>query len=121
MSFGQTGPPASTKQVAYLQSLLQNEGFDTFREARHHFDLTQRQAGGKFTTREASELIDRLVNGTPDEEPAPRSKSSAKEPEAASNADEKLAASQELLLRGIPAHLLVAELERRGYTVRHPA
>src|SRR5215218_9261898 len=62
MAFGQaSGPPASAKQIAYLASLLQDAGYDTFREARHPFGLTQRQAGGKFTTSEASHLIDRLL------------------------------------------------------------
>ena len=65
MALGQSGPPASAKQVAYLQALLEKAGFATFREARHPFGLTQRQAGGKFSKQEASELIDRLVNGMP--------------------------------------------------------
>src|SRR4051795_7150974 len=61
MAFGQqSGPPASPKQVAYLLSLLQADGYD-FATGRHHFGLTQRQARGKFTTSEASELIDRLL------------------------------------------------------------
>ena len=64
MSFGkQSGPPASSKQMSYLLSLVQKEGFTDFREARHPLGLTQRQAGGKFTIGEASALIDRLVNG----------------------------------------------------------
>ena len=62
MAFGQaSGPPASAKQIAYLASLLKDAGYETFREARHPFGLTQRQAGGKFTTSEASHLIDRLL------------------------------------------------------------
>ena len=43
MPFGQTsGPPASTKQIAYLKSLLRAEGHDDFRTARHVYGLTQR-------------------------------------------------------------------------------
>ena len=60
MAFGQAaGPPASAKQIAYLESLLKQKGHDSFRDARHPLGLTQRQAGGKFTKQEASELIDR--------------------------------------------------------------
>jgi hypothetical protein len=70
MAFGQaSGPPASAKQLAYLASLLKDAGYETFREARHPFGLTQRQASGKFTTREASHLIDRLLGNV--EEPDP--------------------------------------------------
>ena len=62
MSFGkQSGPPASDKQVAYLLSLLRQAGHEGFREARHPLGLTQRQAGGKFSGREASALIDQLL------------------------------------------------------------
>ena len=61
MAFGQAaGPPASAKQIAYLESLVKQAGHDSFRDARHPLGLTQRQAGGKFTKQEASELIDRL-------------------------------------------------------------
>ena len=68
MAFGQqSGPPASPKQIAYLKSLLQAAGHDDFRTARHEFGLTQRQAGGKFTTGEASALIDRLTGVEPTE------------------------------------------------------
>ena len=64
MAFGQqSGPPASAKQLAYLLSLVQGAGHDGFRDARHPLGLTQRQAGGKFTSGEASELIDRLLAG----------------------------------------------------------
>ena len=70
MAFGQaSGPPASAKQVAYLASLMKDAGYDTFREARHPFGLTQRQAGGKFTTSEASHLIDRLLGNVEELDP----------------------------------------------------
>lgn len=63
MSFGQSGgPTASAKQLQYLESLLAKAGYASFREARHPLGLTQRQAGGKFTTKEASDLIDQLLN-----------------------------------------------------------
>ena len=66
MSFGrQSGPPASAKQVKYLLSLIEKDGHTGFRDARGPLGLTQRQAGGKFTKGEASELIDRLLEAVP--------------------------------------------------------
>ena len=62
MAFGQSsGPPASAKQMQYLEALVGKAGFSTFREARHPLGLTQRQAGGKFSTNEASALIEQLL------------------------------------------------------------
>ncbi len=62
MAFGQSsGPQASAKQLQYLESLLGKAGYASFREARHPLGLTQRQAGGKFSTAEASALIDQLL------------------------------------------------------------
>ena len=61
MAFGQaTGPAASMKQIQELEGLLEARGFDSFKEARHPFGLTQRQASGKFTVDEATALIERL-------------------------------------------------------------
>ena len=119
MSFGQqSGPPASQKQVAYLKSLLQKAGFEDFRSARHTYGLTQRQAGGKFTTREASALIDQLLgNDTSDDDggtatlPMSGERVRAEAVQADARAD---------LLRGLPAELLAAELERRGWQVAPP-
>ncbi len=120
MSFGQqSGPPASQKQVAYLKSLLQKAGFEDFRAARHTYGLTQRQAGGKFTTREASALIDQLLGNETTEDdgamptlPVTGERVRAETVHADARAD---------LLRGLPAELLVAELERRGWQVAPPA
>jgi hypothetical protein len=113
MSFGQqSGPPASPKQVAYLKSLLRAAGHDDFRTARHEFGLTQRQAGGKFTTREASELIDRLTGAEPAEPTAA--------PDLTAPQREDLEDSRRALLRGVPADLLGEELTRRGWTVTPP-
>ena len=62
MSFGQSnGPAASAKQLQYLEALVAKAGYDSFREARHPLGLTQRQAGGKFSTFEASALIEQLL------------------------------------------------------------
>lgn len=116
MAFGQpSGPPASHKQVALLKSLLEAAGHDDFRTARHEFGLTQRQAGGKFTVQEASELIDRLQGIEPTE--APPAIGSAEQ--AAELADE-LALTRDNVLRGMPADLLAHELERRGWIVIPP-
>ena len=120
MSFGQqSGPPASPKQISYLKSLLQAAGHDDFRTARHEFGLTQRQAGGKFTSREASALIDRLLGNEPSEPPAVAGRAAAETPERAAQADQ-LDRTRSDMLRGMPADLLATELERRGWTVSPP-
>jgi hypothetical protein len=49
------------RQIEELSMLFERAGFTSFREARHPYGLTQRQAGGKFTVDEANELIDRLT------------------------------------------------------------
>lgn len=65
MSFGQSnGPTASAKQLQYLEALLGKAGYASFREARHPLGLTQRQAGGKFSTSEASALIEQLLGSS---------------------------------------------------------
>lgn len=113
MAFGQqSGPPASPKQIAYLKSLLQAAGHDDFRTARHEFGLTQRQAGGKFTTGEASALIDRLTGVEPTE---PQAAPDLTEPQRR-NLDD----SRRALLQGIPAELLADELTRRGWIAMPP-
>ncbi|MDQ3738717.1 MAG: hypothetical protein M3337_06070 [Actinomycetota bacterium] len=110
MSFGQqTGPPASDKQVQYLVALVQKAGYTDLREARHPLSLTQRQARGKFTRQEASELIERLlgedsVDVAGAEPPRP--------PEPA-----RPATPSGRTLRQLPLERLVAELERRGFKV----
>ena len=122
MALNASGPPASVKQVAYLASLLEKAGYASFREARHPFGLTQRQAGGKFTVQEASGLIDQLLNTdvSPDAPPA------AGDPFLATDAvtdaaNEKVRATQATMLRGVPADLLSDELLRRGWSVRAPS
>lgn len=108
MAFGQQqGPPAFPRQIEELLGLLRDAGYSDFRDARHPFDLTQRQAGGRFTRDEAEALIERL-RGTEDSAPP-------------TNMDQspKLAAGQNLL-RLIPPEQLAAELERRGWVVIAP-
>jgi hypothetical protein len=118
MSFGrQSGPPASAKQVDYLRSLVEKAGHTGFRDARGPLGLTQRQAAGRFTKGEASELIDRLVNGPDAGDGGTAASADVPDPESAA---ERLEAEQAALLRGMPAGLLAAELERRGWTVTSP-
>lgn len=109
VSFAQQGPPASAKQVAYIQSLLRKAGYDDFRTARTEYRLTQRQAKGKFTKLEASALIDRLTS-TDDDNPTV---SISEEPDS-------LGSAQALLIRGFPADVLADELRRRGWMVGEP-
>lgn len=115
MAFGQTsGPPASPKQIAYLSSLLDEAGYGTFREARYQLGFTQRQANGKFTRSEASELIDQLLDGSIGDAGDDHRAAAA---ERATRAHEE---SQARLVAGLPAELMVGELERRGWTCSPP-
>lgn len=119
MSFGrQSGPPASAKQMDYLRSLVEKAGHTGFRDARGPLGLTQRQAGGKFTKSEASALIDRLVNG--DGGAGTGAGPGLGTDDGLDSAAERLEAEQASILRGMPAGLLAAELERRGWTVTSP-
>jgi hypothetical protein len=110
MSFAQQGPPASAKQVAYIQALMRKAGYDDFRTARTEYRLTAKQARGKFTKSEASALIDRLTS-TDDDNPTV---SVVEEPQS-------LESAQALLIRGFPADVLADELRRRGWTVGEPS
>jgi len=112
VAFGQqAGPPASEKQKAYLLALVKKAGHEGFRDARGPLGLTQRQAGGRFTRREASELIDRLL-GEDGGDDGPSGE--------AISAEQRLDDEREQLLRGMPAGLLAGELERRGWTCTRP-
>ena len=110
MAFGQhAGPPATTHQLRELLALLQDCGYDDFRDARGPMGFTQRQAAGKFTRDEAQAFIDQLqeaahLGGPP---PAP-----AAHPARLSAA--------ERALRDLPAEALAAELQRRGWVVLEP-
>ena len=119
MSFGQSAPPASHKQVQYLLSLVQKAGHSDFRDARGPLGLTQRQAGGKFSRTEASALIDQLLAAS-DGDDTDAGPSLAGLGERVSAAD-RLAAERASLLVGIPAGLLATELERRGWQAIPPA
>lgn len=101
--------------MAYLRSLLKAAGHDDFRTARREYGLTQRQSGGKFSTKEASALIDRLLGNEPEDDSVPPSRLA--EPVA----DDDAAARWADVVRGIPADVLAAELERRSWSVTPPA
>ncbi|CAB4362495.1 MAG: hypothetical protein F2681_01370 [Actinobacteria bacterium] len=120
MALGASGPPASAKQVQYLEALLDKAGYASFREARHPLGLTQRQSNGKFSKSEASELIDQLVNGEAPSVDEAYSKHTAPDSAADAVAD-KILAGQATVLKGIPAQLLADELLSRGWSVREPS
>ena len=105
--------------MQYLEALLDKAGYASFREARHPLGLTQRQSNGKFTKSEASELIDRLVNGEAPSVDAAYSKHTQADSEPDAVVD-KFLAGQAAVLKGIPAQLLADELLSRGWSVREP-
>ena len=116
MAFGQqSGPPASAKEIAHLEALLGEAGYSSFREARHIYGLTQRQAGGKFSRDEASTLIDQLLQG--DAEVIGSGNGPSMEQDRAAR---QLEQERIQLLQGTPADLLADELRRRGWTVTEP-
>jgi hypothetical protein len=116
MAFGQpSGPPASHRQVQQLSELIQAAGHTDFRDARGPLGLTQRQAAGKFTRDEADDLIAQLeaaaeATGT-DGAPA----AVGPNPPIDRREAERVRALQKM-----PAHLLAAELQRRGWVVMEP-
>ena len=55
-----SGQPASGRQVQQLAALIVAAGHADFRDARGPLGLTQRQAGGKFTSEEADAFIAQL-------------------------------------------------------------
>lgn len=123
MAFGQqSGPPATAKQVSELLALLQTAGHSDFRDARGPMGFTQRQAAGKFTRDEATELIGRLEAAADDEgetvavdtAPPARPRPIQRPAPAAT-----LSAAEQTLRR-IPTNLLAAELQRRGWIVVEP-
>jgi hypothetical protein len=118
MAFGQqSGPPASHKQLQYLEALVRKAGHDGFRDARGPLGLTQRQAGGKFTRDEASTLIDQLLAADPEvEAPIGAGRATLEQTSAA----DRLEAERVQALKGMPASLLADELRRRDWVVQEP-
>jgi hypothetical protein len=139
MSFGQpSGPPATSRQLRDLTTLVESAGHTGFRDARGPLGLTQRQAGGRFTRDEAAALITRLEaeaeaagedTGTPDSatpDPDVRAgipTSSAAAPATARTAPPPASSRRQSLARQlerVPEDLLVDELRRRGWSVTSP-
>lgn len=112
MAFGQqAGPPASAKQVEYLLALLKKAGHSSFRDARGAMGFNQRQGAGKFTRDEASALIEQLL--VDESAPTPTPTPASAPIEAVSPAPKPKTVRS---IRDIPDDVLVAELERRGWT-----
>ena len=125
MAFGQAqGPPAGQRQLERLSELFERAGYSSFREARHPFGLTQRQAGGKFTVDEADALIERLeaaeavAEGVapPPADPAPSTPARGPLPASQPSAQRaRHAERRAAVLAAFDDRLLVDELERRGW------
>lgn len=117
MAFGQAaGPPAGARRVAELAELLAQRGYDSFKEARHPFGLTQRQAAGKFTVAEADELL-ALLEATADDAEAPPSGGGLPSVVArpAPAADDRARRRDEELVARMDAEVLATELVNRGW------
>jgi hypothetical protein len=122
MAFGQSaGPPASHRQVQQLTELIHAAGHTDFRDARGPLGLSQRQAGGRFTREEADALIARLEleadRAAPAGEPEPGGADPAAERSRPLGRREAELANR---LHELPADVLGAELQRRGWVVMEP-
>ncbi len=89
--------------------------------------FTQRQAAGKFTRDEAEEFIERLQSevfgdGPPVSSAAsvPTRPSSSKIAPRPQVPDSPRSSSPQIALDGVPAEVLAAELQRRGWVVLNP-
>ena len=111
MAFGQqSGPPAGHRQLKELTTLLESAGFTDFRDARGALGLTQRQAGGKFTSGEADEFIQQLEEAAEvGEVPTATASTPAPKAPAADKGLEKISDKR-----------LAAEMQRRGWVVMEP-
>jgi hypothetical protein len=122
MTFGQTsGPPATAAQLTELSELFEQVGFETFREARHPYGLSQRQSNGKFTRTEADELLDRLRDEVDGSGPAEvdRLADVASEVGGALSVDDTPPAVDDVVL-AFPDEVLAEELRRRGWACIPP-
>jgi hypothetical protein len=121
MAFGQAaGPPAPARQVETLAAMLEERGYDSFREARHPFGLNQRNAAGKFTMDEAKELLERLEADAESGDTGPPPKPTLGNTKVDAKADAKRRAREEEVARKIDAEVLADELTRRGWCVIPP-
>ncbi len=124
MAFGQSAGPAATgRQVKELLELLNNLGHADFRDARGPMGFNQRQAGGRFTADEASELIDQLQAAEHEAEQGPAAPArNGPEPEAETAPAKPVSelTDHEKAIRTAPTKWLVLEVRRRGWTVTKP-
>lgn len=123
MAFGQSaGPAASGRQVKELLELLGNAGHADFRDARGPMGFNQRQAGGRFTAAEATELIDQLQAAEHEAEHggATVAKEAEPEPEEAVAKPVSELTDHEKAIRTASTKSLVLEVRRRGWTVTRP-
>ena len=118
MAFRQASrPPAPARGLARLTELLAEAGYASFKDARHPLDLTQRQAAGRFTGAEATELIERLTAAA---EVAGAGRSSdAADGEPA--LDDRERGRQEELVVELSAQVMATELTNRGWCCIAPA
>jgi hypothetical protein len=126
MAFGQqAGPPATARQVEELRTLLAEAGHTDFRDARGPLGFNQRQANGRFTRDEAEAFITQLhaeADSSYDPKPAepePQRRNSTSAPTAQAQVQPK-ARKSAVNLQRIPAELLAAELQLRGWIVVEP-
>jgi len=118
MAIGQpSGPPASAKQMRDLLELLNKAGHTDFRAARGPMGFNPRQAGGRFTRDEADAFIAQL------EEWADIAESADAAPTPVAPSPQALkpkVTAAEKSLKSVPAEVLAAELQRRGWAVIQP-
>ena len=129
MAFGQSaGPPATGQQLRELLELLAAAGHADLRDARGPMGFTQRQAAGKFTRDEADEFIERLQSEVYGEQlpggaeaatstGAPRPSKIAPRRQTV---DSPRPGQPQMALDEVPAEVLAAELQRRGWVVLQP-
>ena len=116
MAFGQqSGPPATARQIDEITALLAAAGFDSLREARHPYGLTQRQAGGRFTRSEAEELLARLLAGEGDLGAERAEQVAADSADSSARAERRRSDRQAELVASLPDDVLADELVRRGW------
>ena len=122
MAFGQSpGPPASAKQLAELSEQLERAGYTSFREARHIFGLTQRQANGRFTRDEAEEFLAQLESLDDEHSPDEPRNGSIEESPTHRESSRRVADRQAELVATLPDELLADELVRRGWMCMPPS
>lgn len=118
MAFGQpAGPPATAKQTRELLELLIEAGHSDFRDARGPMGFNQRQAGGRFTRDEADALIAQLQQLA---ESLESGDSVAATTTPTAHVIKPKVTAAERSLKSVPAEVLAAELQRRGWVVMEP-